>query len=372
MRLTGKSARGHAGTAETVADDPRWAQVLARDKTADGHFWYAVATTGIYCRPSCPSRTANPANVTLHATLDSARQTGFRPCKRCNPEGAATGAAHAALVEQACRLIERAEQPLALAELAAAVELSPAYFHRLFKAQTGVTPKAYGDAHRARRVREQLADGSGVAEAIYGAGFNASSRFYERANALLGMAPARYRSGGAHETLHFAVGQSSLGAILVACSAKGVAAILLGDDPDELLRDLQDRFPRATLVGGDAGYEHWVAWAIGLVEDPALGVDLPLDIRGTAFQQRVWQALRGIPPGTTVSYSDVAEQIGAPGAVRAVAGACAANRIALAIPCHRVVRSDGGLSGYRWGVARKKALIARERGAGACRADDSA
>ena len=221
-------------------------------------------------------------------------------------------------------------------------------------------------------MREQLADGSGVAEAIYGAGFNASSRFYERADALLGMASARYRSGGAHETLHFAVGQSSLGAILVACSAKGVAAILLGDDPDELLRDLQDRFPRATLVGGDAGYEHWVSRAIGLVEDPALGVDLPLDIRGTAFQQRVWQALRGIPPGTTVSYSDVAQQIGAPGAVRAVAGACAANRIALAIPCHRVVRSDGALSGYRWGVARKKALIARERDAGTRRTDDSA
>lgn len=363
-RLARRNSDETGPAALATADDPRWAQVVARDKAADGQFWYAVATTGVYCRPSCPSRTANPANVTLHATLDSARRTGFRPCKRCNPEGSGIAAEHAALIEQACRLIEQAERPLALAELADAVQLSPAYFHRLFKAQTGVTPKAYGDAHRARQVRDQLAGGSGVAEAIYGAGFNASSRFYERADAILGMTPARYRSGGVRETLHFAVGQSSLGAILVACSAKGVAAILLGDNPDDLLRDLQDRFPRATLVGGDAGYEDWIARAVGLVENPALGADLPLDIRGTAFQQRVWQALRQIPPGTTLSYTDVAQKIGAPGAVRAVAGACAANRIALAIPCHRVVRSDGAVSGYRWGVARKQALITREREAG--------
>ena len=360
-----------AGRAENVSpatvDDPRWAQVVARDKAADGQFWYSVVTTGVYCRPSCPSRAANPANVTLHATLESARQTGFRPCKRCNPEGADAQAYHAKLVEQACRLIEKAEWPLALADLADAVGLSPTYFHRLFKAQTGVTPKAYSDAHRARQVRDHLASGSGVAQAIYDSGFNASSRFYERADAILGMTPARYRSGGVRETLHFAVGQSSLGAILVASSAKGVAAILLGDDPDGLLRDLQDRFPHATLVGGDAGYEERVAQVVGLVENPALGIDLPLDIRGTAFQQRVWQALRQIPPGVTLSYSDVAEQIGAPGAVRAVAGACAANRIALAIPCHRVVRSDGAISGYRWGVERKRALIERERAPGAGR-----
>ena len=344
-----------------TADDPRWTQVVARDRTADGRFWYSVATTGVYCRPSCPSRRANPANVTLHDSLASARATGCRPCKRCNPEGSSAAEENAALIEQVCRMIEGAEGAVPLAELAAAAELSPAYFHRLFKAQTGVTPRAYGDAHRARRVQAHLVRGAGVTEALYAAGFNSSSRFYDRAEGMLGMAPQRYRRGGVRETLHFAVAQCALGAVLVASSAKGVAAILLGDDADALVRDVQDRFPQAELVGGDAGYEAVVAKVVGLVEDPAQGLNLPLDIRGTAFQQRVWQALRAIPPGTTVSYADVAQQIGSPGAVRAVAGACAANRIAVAIPCHRVVRNDGALSGYRWGVERKHALITREQ-----------
>ncbi|GLS98752.1 AraC family transcriptional regulator [Sphingobium jiangsuense] len=344
-----------------TAHDPRWVRVVARDRSADGAFWYSVATTGVYCRPSCPSRTANPQNVTLHDTLESARRTGFRPCLRCNPDGASTEEENAARIERACRIIETAEGNIPLADLAAAVRLSPAYFHRLFRARTGLTPKGYAAAHRAKRVRDTLAKGKSVTETIHEAGFGSNGRFYAQSEAMLGMTPTRYRRGGAEEALRFAVGQCSLGAILVASSGKGVAAILLGDDPDELVRELQDRFPRAALTGGDADYERLVAQVVGFVEQPAIGLDLPLDVRGTAFQQRVWQALREIPAGRTASYAEVAKRIGAPEAVRAVAGACAANHIAVAIPCHRVVRTDGSLSGYRWGVERKRELLDREK-----------
>ncbi|MEZ0475438.1 bifunctional DNA-binding transcriptional regulator/O6-methylguanine-DNA methyltransferase Ada [Luteimonas sp. B3_2_R+30] len=343
--------------------DPRWARIVARDRSADGQFWYSVATTGVYCRPSCPSRTANPGNVAIHDTLEAARETGFRPCRRCNPEGASTEAENAAIVAKACRLIEQAERPPSLAELAGAVELSPGYFHRMFKAATGLTPRAYAAAHRASRVRDGLASGQTVTDAIYDAGFGSNGRFYETANAMLGMTPTRYRAGGAEEAIRFAVGQCSLGAILVASSEKGIAAILLGNDPETLLHNLQDQFPKAHLIGGDRTYESLVARVVGVVEAPGLGLDLPLDIRGTAFQQRVWQALRDIPAGRTATYAEVARRIGTPKSVRAVAGACAANALAVAIPCHRVVRSDGALSGYRWGVERKRALLEREAAA---------
>jgi AraC family transcriptional regulator of adaptative response/methylated-DNA-[protein]-cysteine methyltransferase len=349
--------------ARTTADDLRWARVVARDRTADGQFWYSVATTGVYCRPSCASRTANPKNVTLHDTLAAARATGFRPCKRCNPDGASLEAQNAALVAKACRLIEQSDEPRSLADLAEAVELSAGYFHRVFKAATGLTPKDYMEAHRAERVRERLARGQSVTATIYDAGFNSSGRFYEKSTEMLGMTPSRYRAGGADEDIRFAVGQSSLGAILVASSDKGVAAILMGDDPEALVRNLQDRFPRARLIGGDADYEQLVARVVGFIEAPKIGLGLPLDVRGSAFQQRVWQALREIPPGKTVSYAEIARVIGAPNAVRAVAGACASNNIAVAIPCHRVVRNDGALSGYAWGVDRKRALIEREAAA---------
>jgi AraC family transcriptional regulator of adaptative response/methylated-DNA-[protein]-cysteine methyltransferase len=341
-------------------DDPRWARVLARDKRADGQFWYAVATTGIYCRPSCPSRTANPKNVTFYDTPAAAQAGGFRACRRCRPDGVSQDAENAERVARACRLIDQDEELPSLADLASAAGLSPGYFHRLFKTVTGLTPKGYAQARQAERVREGLAEGQSVTATIYDAGFNSSGRFYEKAREMLGMTPSRYRAGGADEDIRFAVGQSSLGAILVASSDKGVAAILMGDDPDALLRDLQDRFPRARLVGCDAGYERLVAQVVGLIETPAIGLDLPLDVRGTAFQQRVWRALQAIPPGRTASYADIARAIGAPKAVRAVAGACAANNLAVAIPCHRVVRQDGAVSGYAWGVERKQALMARE------------
>jgi AraC family transcriptional regulator of adaptative response/methylated-DNA-[protein]-cysteine methyltransferase len=238
--------------------------------------------------------------------------------------------------------------------------MSPGYFHRVFKAITGVTPKAYTAAFRAGRVRDHLTKATSVTNAIYDSGFNSTGRFYEQSAGMLGMTPQRFRAGGANEELRFAVAQSSLGAVLVASSAKGVASILLGDDPEALVRSLQDQFPRATLIGGDKEYESLVAKVIGFIEAPGIGLNLPLDVRGTAFQQRVWRALREIPVGTTMSYQEIAKKIGAPRAVRAVAGACAANALALAIPCHRVVRSDGALSGYRWGVERKRALLERE------------
>ena len=343
-----------------VADDPRWARIVARDRSADGQFWYSVMTTGVYCRPSCPSRTANPKNVQLHDTLEAAKATGFRPCRRCNPDGPSIDCGNAAIVAKACRLIEQGEEEPSLTELADAVGRSASYFHRLFKAATGVTPKDYATAHRAAKVREGLVSGNTVTEAIYDAGFNSSGRFYEKSTDMLGMTPTQYRAGGANEDIRFAVGQCSLGAILVALSKKGVASILLGSDPGELVRGLQDRFPKANLIGDDSTYEAFVARVVGFVEAPSLGLDLPLDVRGTAFQQRVWQALREIPAGETVSYAEVARRIGTPKAARAVAGACAANNLAVAIPCHRVVRNDGSLSGYAWGVERKRMLLDRE------------
>ncbi|MEP9350815.1 bifunctional DNA-binding transcriptional regulator/O6-methylguanine-DNA methyltransferase Ada [Xanthobacter sp. KR7-225] len=362
--MTSARAKSRMPAPPSVADDPRWARIVARDKTADGQLWYSVSTTGVYCRPSCPARLANPRNVQLHDSLERARATGFRPCKRCNPDGASPDAENAARVAKACRLIEESEDEPPLEALAEAAGLSSSYFHRLFKTITGVTPKDYAAARRAAKVRDGLASGSSVTEAIYEAGFNSSGRFYEKAKDMLGMTPSRYRDGGANEEIRFAVAETSLGALLVASTGKGVAAILLGDDPDALVRELQDRFPKARLIGADRSYEALVARVVGLVEAPRIGLDLPLDVRGTAFQKRVWNALRDVPAGTTASYAEIARRIGEPNSVRAVAGACAANKLAVAIPCHRVVRGDGALSGYAWGVERKRALIEREASPG--------
>ncbi|MGV8995594.1 MAG: bifunctional DNA-binding transcriptional regulator/O6-methylguanine-DNA methyltransferase Ada [Parvibaculaceae bacterium] len=349
-----------ADVASSAIDDPRWACIVDRDKSADGQFWYSVSTTGIYCRPSCPSRIANPKNVQFHDTLDSARATGFRPCKRCNPEGLSIESENTALIAKACRIIEESEDEPSLEALADAVGRSPSYFHRVFKTTVGLTPKDYASADRAKRIRRGLTTESSITETIYDAGFNSSGRFYEKSTGMLGMTPSRYKAGGIDEEIKFAVGHTSLGAILVASSAKGVASILLGDDPDALVRDLQDRFPKARLIGADLDYEALVARVVGFVEAPRIGLDLPLDVRGTAFQQRVWRVLQEIPVGETVSYAEVARRIGSPKAVRAVAGACAANNLAIVIPCHRVVRNDGSLSGYAWGVDRKRALIEME------------
>lgn len=362
--MTATSAKALKHVSPSVADDPRWARIVARDKTADGQFWYSVATTGVYCRPSCPSRIAKPENVQLHDSLQSARATGFRPCLRCKPDSRSIVSENVALMAKACRIIEGSEEEPSLEELAKAVRLSPSYFHRMFKTATGLTPKDYAAAHRANRVREGLASGNSVTEAIYDAGFNSSGRFYEKSTDMLGMTPSQYRAGGTNEEIRFAVGQTTLGAILVASSTRGVASILLGDDPDRLVRNLQDRFPNAHLIGADRDYEELVARVVGFVEQPGIGLDLPLDVRGTAFQQRVWQALQEIRVGETVCYAEVARRIGAPNAMRAVAEACAANNLAVAIPCHRVIRKDGSLSGYAWSVERKRTLLDRESSQG--------
>ena len=340
--------------------DDRWAAVARRDRRADGIFYYSVRTTGVYCRPSCASRRARRENVRFHATRQEAEAAGFRPCQRCRPHERALAAQQAAAVAKACRLIETAEDMPNLDSLAEAAGMSRFYFHRVFRATTGVTPKAYGAAHRARRVRDELTRRPTVTDALYEAGFNSNARFYAASEEILGMTPTDFRAGGAGTTIRFAVGECSLGSILVAATDKGVCAISLGDEPQALVRALQDRFPRATLIGGDKGFEQLVAKVVGFVEAPALGLDLPLDVRGTAFQQRVWKALREIPVGATTTYTDIAKRIGVPEAVRAVGAACGANTIAVAIPCHRVVRTDGGLAGYRWGVERKRALLARE------------
>jgi AraC family transcriptional regulator of adaptative response/methylated-DNA-[protein]-cysteine methyltransferase len=359
-RLTMPAISPKPANLARTAKDPRWHRVIKRDPSADGSFWYAVATTGIYCKPSCPSRRANPSNVSFFESQHEALKAGFRACKRCRPDGLNNDAQNAQIVAKACRLIEQSEPTPSLTELATLVGLSAGYFHRVFKQITGVTPKGYSTEHRARRVRERLTKASSVTDAIYDGGFNSSGRFYEQSAGMLGMTPRRYRAGGANEELHFAVGQCSLGAILVASSAKGVASILIGDDPETLVKSLQDQFPKASLLGGNKNYEQLVAQVVGMVESPGIGINLPLDVRGTAFQQRVWKALRQIPAGRTASYQEIAIEIGSPRAVRAVAGACAANPIAVAIPCHRVVRSDGALSGYRWGIERKKTLLERE------------
>lgn len=347
-------------TSLNTEDDPRWAAVVARDPRADGQFVYAVKTTGIYCRPSSLARLPKPQNVEFFDTAEDAEAAGYRPSKRASKDQTEVAAQHAATVAAACRQIEASGSLPALNDLAETAGLSAFHFHRVFKAATGLTPKGYAAAHRSRRVRQRLADGGSVTEALYDAGFNSNSRFYEAADQVLGMKPGDFRAAGQNKDIRFAVGQCSLGAILVAQSERGICAILLGDDPHQLVCDLQDQFRRANLIGADAEFEQLIARVVGFIEAPAIGLDLPLDVRGTAFQERVWQALREIPVGGTASYADIALRIGSPKAVRAVAQACGANSLAVAIPCHRVVRSDGNLSGYRWGVERKRELLLRE------------
>ena len=346
--------------ATATINDPRWPAVIGRDASADGTFVYSVKSTGVYCRPSCAARTPRPENVRFHTTCADAESAGFRPCKRCKPDQPSLLEKHATKVVEICRIIEEAESVPRLEELARRAGLSTFHFHRVFKIVTGLTPRAYAAAHRARRVRDGLDQSGSVTDAIFDAGYSSGGRFYEKSNEMLGMTPSSYRAGGANTAIRFAIGECSLGSILVAASERGVCAIFMGDDPEALARNLQDRFPNAELIGDDKGFEDVVAKVVGFVEAPAIGLDLPLDVRGTAFQQRVWQALRQIPAGSMLSYTELAKRIGSPKSVRAVAQACAANAIAVAIPCHRVVRNDGTLSGYRWGVERKRALLDKE------------
>jgi AraC family transcriptional regulator of adaptative response/methylated-DNA-[protein]-cysteine methyltransferase len=341
-------------------DAARWKAVGERDPEADGVFYYSVKTTGVFCRPSCAARPARRENVAFHDSIEAAEAAGFRACKRCRPTEPNLAARRAQAIALACRLIEEAEESPDFDEIARKVSMTRFHFQRVFKATTGLTPRNYAQFHRATKVREQLRRTATVTDAIYESGFNSNGRFYAESDRMLGMKPTAFRDGGVDVAIRFAIGETSLGSVLVAATDKGICSILFGEDPQALADDLQQRFPKATLRGGDREFEEWVAVVIGFVEAPRLGLDLPLDVRGTVFQRRVWSALQQIPIGTTASYSEVAKKLGQPGGSRAVAQACAANPLAVAIPCHRVVRNDGGLSGYRWGVERKRLLLDRE------------
>jgi AraC family transcriptional regulator of adaptative response/methylated-DNA-[protein]-cysteine methyltransferase len=352
----------HIANKDHASDDERWQAVQRRDAAMDDRFWYSVASTGVFCRPSCGARPALRRNVAFHDSVAAALAAGFRPCLRCKPDQPPLAERHAAAVAAACRMIDGAdlEAVLDLDAIAAAGGMSRFHFHRIFKTHTGITPKAYAAAARTRRLHQTLHQSATVTDAIYAAGYGSSARFYAGSDGVLGMRPSAYQAGGSGESIRFAIGACSLGAVLVAATGIGICAILIGDDPEVLARDLQDRFPRAELRGAEPEFETTVARVLGFVEQPGIGLDLPLDVRGTAFQQRVWQALRAIPAGETVSYAALAARLGVAGGARAIAGACAANPVAVAIPCHRVVRQDGSISGYRWGVDRKALLLQRE------------
>ena len=341
-------------------DQDRWQAIIHRDKKAADAFVYSVKTTGVYCRPSCPARRARRDNVAFHLTPKDAERAGFRACKRCKPDDPSARSEHAAMVARACKLIVDSEEPLSLDVLAAAVGMSSWHFHRVFKSITGLTPKAYAAAHRAQRMHQELSRNGTVTSAIYNSGFQSNGRFYAESTKRLGMKPTDFKAGGDGATIRFAVGECSLGSILVAASELGICSIALGQDPDALVTELQDRFSRAKLIGGDKKFERMVARVVAFVESPSAGLELPLHVQGTAFQQRVWKALCQIPRGATCTYSELAQRLGQPKATRAIAAACAANTLAVAIPCHRVVRTDGSLSGYRWGVERKRRLLVYE------------
>lgn len=347
------------------SDDARWTAVLARDEAAEGRFWFSVATTGVYCRPSCAARQPRRENVAFYECRAAAEKMGFRPCKRCRPDLPPRAERYRDLVAAACRALSAAETPPALAELAADAGLSPHHFHRIFKAATGVTPKQYAAAQRTERLKEALESGASVTEAIYDAGFGGNSRFYEQADARIGMTATSFKKGGKGMSIRYGTAQSWLGPVVIAATERGICAILFGEDAKHLNADLRARFPEAHFepAESDSDFQSWIDATLAFMKAPENGFSLPLDIAGTAFQEQVWQALRNIPAGETASYADVARAIGKPKSVRAVAQACGANPAAVAIPCHRVVRSDGGLGGYRWGLERKKNLLAREQAA---------
>lgn len=341
-------------------DEERWAAVQAKDPLFDGEFVFAVKTTLIYCRPSCPARPAKRQNVEFFDTTLLAAAAGYRACKRCKPDGLSQEHERRERVLRACKSIEGGESALSLNELSAQAGMSPHHFHRIFKAVTGLTPKQYEKALQAQRLASALKGSASVTDAIYEAGFNSSGRFYEAARVTLGMSPSLFRMGGEGETIRHAIEPCSLGTLLVAATARGVCAIEFADDETTLMARLRERFPKARLQAGDEQFRQWVTRILAFLAQPTGWLDLPLDVQGTVFQQRVWQALRDIPVGQTVSYTELAQRLGKPSAARAVASACANNHIAVAIPCHRVVRSNGDLAGFRWGLERKAELLRRE------------
>ena len=345
--------------------DRCWAAVENRDAGADGSFYYGVRTTGVYCRPGCPSRRPLRANTAFFATTSEAEAAGLRACKRCRPTDASTASRHIAAIEKACALLRTSETIPSLGELAAAAAISRFHFHRVFKQVTGATPRDYARTHRLGLLAQRLDAGEKVTEAIYASGFGSSSRAYEAAPAALGMTPGARRRAGDGETIRYVTVATPLGWALVAATGRGVCLTALGDDRERLAAMVRERFPAALLVAEDAALKDWAEQIVRFITDPGQTPDLPLDIRGTAFQTRVWRALQRIPLGRTATYTEIARALGRPKAVRAVAQACAANNLALLVPCHRVIREDGDLAGYRWGLERKRALLEREREAAA-------
>ena len=343
--------------------DQCWAALERRDAGADGKFFYGVRTTGVYCRPGCTSRLPLRKNTLFFATPEAAEAVGLRPCKRCRPTENSAASRHVAAVERACALLRKSETMPSLAELADAAGISPFHFHRVFKQITGATPRDYARTHRLGRFAEKLDSGAPVTEAIYASGFGSSSRAYEAAPAGLGMTPGARRRGGDGQTIRFAMVETPIGWALVAATKRGICMTALGDDRENLIAALRQRFPAAEVIADEAGLKDWADRIVHFITSPERNLDLPLDIQGTAFQARVWRALQKIPFGKTASYSEIAAALGQPKAVRAVAQACSANKLALLVPCHRVIRSDGELGGYRWGVERKRALLAGEQGA---------
>jgi AraC family transcriptional regulator of adaptative response/methylated-DNA-[protein]-cysteine methyltransferase len=356
---TGQSTRTKAPDFST--DEARYQAVRARDARADGHFFYAVATTGVYCRPTCAARLALRKNLGFHRTADDAERAGYRACKRCQPRGPSPAERVAEIIASARARLEAAEAPVGLAALAGSAGLSPHHFHRLFKQRVGMTPRQYAAARRLQRVEEELRDGATVTTAIHEAGYSSSSRFYQAESAALGMRPSALRRGAAGVEIRAVVVPCALGRVLVAATSRGVCAIAFGDEDESLLEDLRRRFPRATFLPSDAGLAALARRVVQLVDAPGAPTDIPFDLMGTVFQQKIWRALRDIPPGATATYGEIARRVGAAGASRTVGTACGLNPLALIVPCHRVVRGDGALGGYRWGLERKRALLARER-----------
>lgn len=345
------------------SDAARWRALRRKDTGADGEFIYAVVTTGIFCRPGCGAKLPRRENVIFFGSCLEAERGGFRPCKRCQP-ASAPGNSRRELVVQACRHIMTTEQVPSVAELAKTAELSPFHFHRLFKEVVGLTPRKFAMGLRDERARIELKQGKNVTGAIYAAGFNANSRFYERSSRALGMKPSEYMRGGPGAKIRYGIVRSSLGPVLVAGTEQGICCVHFGETKGGLLDYLRTSFPKADLVDGDEKFRAWVHGVVGAIEQSETAVHLPLDIRGTVFQHQVWQSLRNIPQGVTLSYRELAAKLGKPRSVRAVARACASNPVAVVVPCHRVVRTDGSLAGYRWGIERKRKLLRRERNAG--------
>ncbi|MGA8754922.1 MAG: bifunctional DNA-binding transcriptional regulator/O6-methylguanine-DNA methyltransferase Ada [Stellaceae bacterium] len=345
--------------------DECWAALEKRDGADAGRFFYGVLTTGVYCRPGCTSRLPLRRNTAFFETTAAAEAAGLRACKRCRPTEPSSASRHIAAVEKACALLRSSEKLPSLAELADAAAISRFHFHRVFKQITGATPRDYARTHRLGALAQRLDAGEDVAQAIYGSGFGSSSRAYEAAPAALGMTPAARRKHGAGETIRFVTVATPLGWALVAATDRGVCLTALGDDRERLATMVHDRFPAAKIIADDPGLRDWAERIVRFITAPSHTLDLPLDIRGTAFQARVWRALQKIPLGRTATYSEIAQALGQPTAVRAVARACAANDLALLVPCHRVIREDGDLAGYRWGIERKRALLDREHAAAA-------